>query len=79
MTPEYRNARSQDLECWYHDAGQFYLLQVDSFLKTGLLFGRRVLPYKVSELEVQDIDNETDWLLAEMKYQYMMERDRQKG
>ena len=79
VTPEYRNARSQDLECWYHDAGQFYLLQVDSFLKTGLLFGRRVLPYKVSELEVQDIDNETDWLLAEMKYQYMMERDRQKG
>lgn len=79
VTPEYRNARSQDLECWYHDAGQFYLLQVDSFLKTGLLFGRRVLPYKVSELEVQDIDNETDWLLAEMKYQYMMERDRQEG
>lgn len=79
VAPEFRNARSQDLESWYHDAGQFYLLQVESFLQTGLMFGKRVLPYKVSELEVQDIDNETDWLLAEMKYQYMMEQDEQEG
>ena len=30
------------------------------------------LPYFVSELEVQDIDNETDWKLAEIKYQIML-------
>ena len=30
-----------------------------------------IIPYIVSELEVQDIDNETDWKLAEMKYRMM--------
>mgnify|MGYP003301759965 CR=1 FL=1 len=26
------------------------------------------MPYELPEMEVQDIDNETDWKLAEMKY-----------
>lgn len=33
-----------------------------------------ILPYVVSELEVQDIDNQTDWEIAEMKYRLMRER-----
>ena len=27
-----------------------------------------ILPMELSELEVQDIDNEVDWKLAELKY-----------
>ena len=30
-----------------------------------------ILPYVVSELEVQDIDNLTDWEIAEIKYRFM--------
>lgn len=30
----------------------------------------------ISELEVQDIDNETDWQLAEMKYRLLKEKGR---
>ena len=30
----------------------------------------------VSDLEVQDIDNETDWELAEMKYRLLKEKGR---
>ena len=30
-----------------------------------------IIPIIVPELEVQDIDNEVDWKLAEMKYQLM--------
>lgn len=32
-----------------------------------------ILPLVVSELEVQDIDNLTDWKIAEMKYRLMTE------
>jgi N-acylneuraminate cytidylyltransferase len=31
----------------------------------------KILPFEVSELEVQDIDQETDWELAELKYRYL--------
>jgi N-acylneuraminate cytidylyltransferase len=69
--PENMNKRSQDLPPAYHDAGQFYFFRVDNFLKNKKLFGTYALPLLVDELEVQDIDNETDWKLAEMKYQLL--------
>jgi N-acylneuraminate cytidylyltransferase len=27
-----------------------------------------ILPYVIDEMEVQDIDNESDWKIAEIKY-----------
>ena len=33
-----------------------------------------ILPLVVSELEVQDIDNQTDWEIAEMKYCLMKDK-----
>ncbi len=30
-----------------------------------------IIPMVIPELEVQDIDNETDWELAEMKFRLM--------
>ncbi len=70
--PENASVRSQDLEPIYHDCGQFYVMKVDNILQ-----GKPVVknvPLIVSELEVQDIDNEEDWKIAEMKYRYMRER-----
>ncbi len=69
--PQYLDARSQDLVPHYHDVGQFYLFRVPAFQKNQRLMVGNILPYIVSELEVQDIDNETDWEIAELKYQYM--------
>ncbi len=69
--PEYMLSRSQDLQPWYHDAGQFYFLRTESFMATGKLMVGDILPYEVSEMEVQDIDTMTDWELAELKYQRM--------
>ena len=66
--PENLNKRSQDLEPHYHDAGQFYVLKTESFLKNKNLMVGNILPLELSELEVQDIDNEVDWKLAELKY-----------
>ncbi len=67
--PQFRNTRSQDLEKIYHDAGQFYLYDTYKFLDVKGQVERDIFPIIVSELEVQDIDNLTDWEIAEMKYQ----------
>lgn len=66
--PEYALARSQDLEPFYHDAGQFYCIRVDKFLETKKLIMDKTISVEFPELEVQDIDNEEDWQIAEMKY-----------
>lgn len=66
--PENINTRSQDLMPTYHDSGQFYCLDVKKFLIQKKLFMDNTLPIIVSELEVQDIDNEEDWKIAELKY-----------
>lgn len=73
--PENLSKRSQDLEPHYHDAGQFYVVRTETFLKTHALMVGDILPLELSELEVQDIDNEVDWKLAELKYQLMREDD----
>lgn len=72
--PEYRNTRSQDLEPIYHDCGQFYCYDVQQYRSTKGQISSGIVPFIVSELEVQDIDNETDWKLAELKYEMMQKK-----
>lgn len=69
---KYRNVRSQDLEAIYHDAGQFYCLNTEEFLKNNGVIKNNIAPFIVSEMEVQDIDNIDDWNVAELKYELMM-------
>lgn len=66
--PQYANARSQDLEPMYHDAGQFYFAKVKD-IDTFELWTKHTYGLELSELMVQDLDTETDWKLAELKYQ----------
>ena len=63
--PEHTQTRSQDLEPMFHDAGMFY------FYKSGELNSSKITPYELDETIVQDIDNESDWKMAEMKYRIM--------
>ncbi len=73
---EYAMKRSQDLEEIYHDCGQFYVFRVETFEKGKKLVTDNTVGMIISELEVQDIDNETDWQLAEMKYRLLKEKGR---
>lgn len=68
--PENASVRTQDLEPLYHDCGQFYLIRTDALMKERTLFCKSTAPMHLSELEVQDIDNEEDWKLAEQKYSF---------
>ena len=69
--PEYAQTRSQDLETYYHDCGQFYFCRTKPVLENGTTDLPHMAPMIMSELEVQDIDNPEDWALAEMKYKMM--------
>ncbi len=66
--PENLIVRSQDLEKHYHDAGQFYVFRTDAFKKNKNLLLGNILPIVLDELEVQDIDTEEDWKMAEVKF-----------
>lgn len=70
--PQNRDTRSQDLEPVYHDAGQFYCYKVRDYLERNGKITEHIMPLVVSDLEVQDIDNEEDWKLAELKYRLVM-------
>lgn len=69
--PENALVRSQDLEPMYHDCGQFYVYDVEKFRACKGDLPDRYFPIEVSDLEVQDIDNMSDWKLAEIKYGMM--------
>ena len=65
--PENLNRRSQDLPTAWHDAGQFYWVNVKSFMSEPIIFGTNSGVVHLEETEVQDIDNIIDWKLAELK------------
>lgn len=71
--PEHARSRSQDLEPYFHDCGQFYLMKTARFLEKKRIFTDKTISVEMPETEVQDIDNETDWALAELKYRLMKE------
>ncbi len=69
--PQYRNSRSQDLEPFYHDVGQFYFLRVASYLEQKNLIMDKTVPLELPEMEIQDIDTPEDWKIAEVKFRML--------
>ncbi len=67
--PENLTKRSQDLPLAYHDAGQFYWMTTESLWVNQKLYTDNTGVIILDDLHVQDIDSETDWKLAELKYQ----------
>lgn len=65
--PEYYPVRSQDIPPAYHDAGMFYWHKIEEWRK-GVDYKSG---YVLDDIYVQDIDTETDWKLAEMKYKLL--------
>lgn len=72
--PENALKRSQDLETIYHDCGQFYCYNVEKYRACRGNLPDGYVPVVVDETEVQDIDNFSDWKLAEIKYSMMREK-----
>jgi N-acylneuraminate cytidylyltransferase len=69
--PEFMESRSQDLEPSFHDAGQFYWFKPTVLEEQKKLWTNNTGKIEIDELKVQDIDTETDWKLAELKYKLL--------
>ena len=73
--PENALKRSQDLPPAFHDCGQFYFFKTIPFIENGALVGPNTTAIEMPESEVQDIDNEEDWKIAEIKYAFLKEKE----
>lgn len=69
--PQFERTRSQDLEPVYHDCGQFYICRTEMFMEKHSLILPRTKPYELPDEEVQDIDNISDWAIAEAKFKVL--------
>lgn len=76
--PENALKRSQDLETMYHDCGQFYFYDTEKYRACKGDLPDGYVPFVMSEMEVQDIDNMSDWKLAELKYRMMTSSEEEK-
>lgn len=70
--PEFASKRSQDIQTMYHDCGQFYCFHIGAFMEKQNLVTDKTEVIVMPEIEVQDIDNEQDWRMAEIKFQLMV-------
>lgn len=69
INKKFENTRTQDLSKSFYDAGQFFFMKTESFLQKGKIFTNQVKAIELPQLHSQDIDNEDDWMNAEIKYQ----------
>lgn len=66
--PQHYAKRTQDFVASFHDAGQFYFGKVSELKKHRSFWSERTLPWELGPFEAQDIDQESDWQLAELKF-----------
>lgn len=69
--PENIQSRSQDFKKKYHDSGQWYWINIKSFLDQKSIFMNESRALILNRNLVQDIDTEEDWKIAEFKYAYI--------
>ena len=67
---KYINTRSQDLENHFHDSGQFYWLNTESFLRVKKVFNGNTGYVELKEYEAQDVDTMNDWTMLQLKYNF---------
>ena len=68
VNPDTNLLRTQDFNDCFHDAGMFYTFDVKTLYLNKTLRTNNTYGMIISELQSQDIDNESDWKLAELKY-----------
>ncbi|MBK8817491.1 MAG: pseudaminic acid cytidylyltransferase [Methylococcaceae bacterium] len=64
--PDQFSTRSQDLPEALHDAGQFYWGKPSAWIEGQRIFDRYSVPVFIPRWRVQDIDDQDDWLRAEV-------------
>ena len=75
LWPEYRLKRSQDLPETFYDAGQFYWVNTERFLRKPVIYSDDAMPVILPRYLVQDIDTMEDWKEAELMYLSLKKED----
>lgn len=65
--PENYERRSQDFKDVFHDAGQFYWGNINTWKKSSNIL-QNSIPYLIPRWRTHDIDTEEDWKLAELMH-----------
>lgn len=71
LDSSHMKTRSQDLQKFYFDAGQFYWMNTKYILNNRNIFSQNSSGIVIDNLFVQDIDNQDDWKIAEIKYKLL--------
>lgn len=66
------NTRTQDLDKAFYDAGMFYSFDVKKLMVNKSLRTQDTFAIEIDELHAHDIDTETDWVLAQLKYKLFL-------
>jgi CMP-N-acetylneuraminic acid synthetase len=70
--PEYEYTRSQDLPEFFHDAGQFYWVNVQKFQEEKRLIMPGARPIFLPRKRVQDMNTLEDWDAAELMAEVLL-------
>lgn len=65
------DARTQDMAKAFYDAGMFYTFDVAKLFQNKSLRTENTFTLEIDELHAHDIDSESDWQLAEIKYKLL--------
>jgi N-acylneuraminate cytidylyltransferase len=68
---EHYRSRSQDLESFFYDSGQFYWIKTEALLNEKTLFTTQNGFIELLETEVQDVDTILDWKMLELKFELL--------
>ena len=70
--PDHELTRTQDLEDFFHDSGQFYWGKKSAWLQEKRMHSDGIA-FEISRLNSVDIDNEVDWKIAEAIFAFHRE------
>ena len=76
LNKDLRNAATNLMTESLFDAGQYYWAKTNTWLKSESILGSVNMPYLINRLSAVDIDNEDDWLLAEILFAKQNEGER---
>ena len=68
--------RTQDLEPWYEENSNLYIFTKNSFINTKARIGKNPMMYETPKFESIDIDTPSDWDLAVLINDYLLEREK---
>ncbi|RQO36087.1 pseudaminic acid cytidylyltransferase [Herminiimonas sp. KBW02] len=77
--PDLFLTRSQDLPKALHDTGQFYWGRPSAWLEGARIFDKHSFPLLLPRWRVQDIDDQEDWIRAELIAKHILELNNEDG